>query len=377
MEEKTTPSEPWLYVISQVDKSLALEWFFRELYAKHTPIHIIFLHPKTPELQKYCVQLGYKTKWIKYQGKKDIPLAFIKTFSEIFTIRPSLIHTHLFDASLIGLSAAWLLRIKQRIHTRHHASMHHEYFQQAIKYDLFINKLSTKIIAISENIKNILIDREKVKAEKITVISHGFDLLYFNNVPTSRIDSIKQKYSITENRFVIGMISRYTHWKGIQYVIPAFKKIIIEFPNAFLVLANATGDYAKEIKELLNDLPENSYREIVFEKDSPALFKMFNVFVHVPIDDHSEAFGQVYIEALAANCPSIFTLSGIAKEFEKNEKNFTIVPFCDTDAIYFALRKIVLNLAEAQQEAVEGFNAVQKQFGIKMMIEKTLECYEG
>jgi glycosyltransferase involved in cell wall biosynthesis len=253
--------------------------------------------------------------------------------------------------------------------------MHHEYFPHVVKYDHMINYFSTKIIAVSENIRTILIEKENVQSKKINVIYHGFDLSNFDNVNTSCVIELQKKYSITPNMFVVGMISRYTHWKGIQYVIPAFKKLLKEFPQAVLVLANASGDYEIEIKSLLKNLPEGSYREILFEKDSPSLFKMFNVFVHVPIDDHSEAFGQVYVEALAAKCPSIFTISGIAKEFIIPDKNSIVVPFCNSEAIYFAMKNQLLDPTKSESLVLNGFNDVHKQFAIEIMIDKTLEYY--
>ena len=375
MGKSFTSSGTWLYVISDVNNSQAFENFFKAIRPSNNDIHILFLYPYAPELQIKCDQLGYKTKWIKYNSKKSIPKVFLKVCYQIIQLRPKLIHNHLFDASLIGLFASWILKVKIRIHTRHHASMHHEYFPHVVKYDNMINIFSTKIIAVSENIRTILIEKENVQSKKIKVIYHGFDLSNFNNVNSTRIIELQKKYNIEKNAFVVVMISRYTHWKGIQYVIPAFKKLLMEFPHSVLVLANASGDYTTEIKSLLKNLPVESYREISFEKDSPSLFKMFNVFVHVPIDDHSEAFGQVYVEALAAKCPTIFTISGIAKEFIIPDKNSTVVPFCNSEAIYFALRNQIIDPAKTESLVLNGFNDVHKHFAIEMMIDKTLECY--
>ena len=195
---------------------------------EHNDILICFLHPEKPQLLEFCSQLGYTTEWIKYNGKKDIFSAFRKILKLFRRVKPSLVHAHLFDASLIALSAAKVCFVKQRIHTRHHASMHHEYFPNTVKYDKIINSLSTKIIAISKNISEILIEKEGVDESKIYIIYHGFDIPFFNAVNADRVDKLKTTYSIPTDKFYIGMISRYTHWKGIQFVIPAFKRILKE-----------------------------------------------------------------------------------------------------------------------------------------------------
>ncbi len=43
--------------------------------------------------------------------------------------------------------------------------------------------------------------------------------------------------------------------------------------------------------------------------------------MHVTIGKHYEAFGQIYVEALAAGIPSVFTLTGIAPEIIEHEHN--------------------------------------------------------
>src|SRR5204863_3109374 len=119
-----------------------------------------------------------------------------------------------------------LAGVEKRIYSRHHGSYHHEYFPTAIKYDRFINFLSTDIVAISENVKNILIGYEGVPEEKIHLIHHGFDLDSFRNVSEEKIELMKQKYLPESAYPVVGVISRYIEWKGIQFIIPAFRKIL-------------------------------------------------------------------------------------------------------------------------------------------------------
>jgi hypothetical protein len=144
-----------------------------------------------------------------------------------------------------------------------------------VKYDRFINFCSTHIVAISENVKNVLIKQEGVSESKIHLIHHGFDqtLFDFNNELLK--STLKTKYKLTSNDPIIGVVSRYTKWKGIQFIIPAFKALLLEFPNAKLVLANASGDYKQHIQLMLSELPSNSYCEIEFEKDIFALYSTF------------------------------------------------------------------------------------------------------
>ncbi len=365
----------WIYVISLVESSLPMEWFFRELKKHNHQVLIVFLNPKQPYLMEVLVKNGYRCLFLPYNGKKDLFFVFWKLFKLFRQENPSIVHAHLFDACLIALPAAAFASVKKRVHTRHHASHHHFYFPHAVKYDKFINFWSTNIFAISQNVKDILVGKEGVLESKVSVVHHGFDFANFKAVTDAGIKDLKIKYNLQDKFPVIGVVSRYTHWKGIQFIIPAFEKVLSRFPNAVLVLANAKGDYVDEIKSLLVNLPAQNYREIVFEKDSATLYKLFNVFVHVPIDNHSEAFGQVYVEAMVAGIPCVYTISGIANEFVKHRDNALVVDYMNAEQIYDAVMEILSSPLEAGKRAENAYEQVLEIFDVTGMINETIRNY--
>ena len=202
----------------------------------------------------------------------------------------------------------------------------------------------------------------------------------FANVPAVDIELLRNKYNLTgrENHYpVIGVISRYTRWKGIQYIIPAYKLVLEQYPDALLILANAEGDYKNEIKQLLKSLPEKNYLEIAFEKELFALYKLFDFFVHVPINNHAEAFGQVYVESLAAGIPSIFTLSGIANEFIFNNKNAIVVNYNNSVEIYKSLLLLLDDMILAEKIKTYGKKRVTDLFDLNLMIQKLEQLYSN
>jgi glycosyltransferase involved in cell wall biosynthesis len=361
-------SEKVAYIVSNIQKSLAFEWIATQLNKEKFDLSFILLNDNDSDLEQFLKLHHIPVCRVLYRGKKDILRALFQIRSILAKNKINIVHTHLFEASLIGLTAAQLAGVKKRIHTRHSSSYHHVYFPHMVKYDKYINARSTDIVAISENVKKILIENENVPAKKIHLIYHGFDLNSFRNVSKEEIDQLKTKYNPVNNAPVIGVISRYTEWKGIQYIIGAFKKLLLHYPDALLLLSNANGNYKKEIKELLKDLPKRNYNEIVFENNIFALYHLFDIFVHVPIDDSVEAFGQIYVEALASGIPSVFTLSGIATEFIEDKKNALVVPYKNADAIYEAMLSILQNKVLAQRITTNGKKDVEEQFGLENFI---------
>jgi len=364
------------YIVSNIDKAVAFEWISDQIDRSKFELSFIILNSSDSYLYQWLQKRGLESYLIQHQGKKSYLSSFLKIVRLLLRIKSNVVHTHLFDANLIGLTAAKLLGIKKRIYTRHHSTYHHDNFPQAVKYDKWSNKMATQIVAITENVKNVLIEKEAVLNEKIRLIHHGFDLERFQNVSQSDIKDLRQEYKLEQDNFpVVGVVSRYITWKGIQYIIPAFKQILKENPCAKLVLANATGPDANFIKEELKQLPKGSYIEIVFEPNLFALYYLFDIYIHVPTDSHIEAFGQTYVEALAAGVPCVFTLSGVANEFIKDKENALVVAYKNSAEIFTALQFLLSSEPLRQKLITNGRESV-KQFNLDLFIHKLEDLYE-
>lgn len=356
------------FVISNIHKSLAFEWIAENIDAKKYTLHFFLLNNADSYLEHWLRQRNYYVCRINYSSKYSLPWAIIMMFFLLAKNRIAVVHCHLFDASLVGLIAAKLAGVQKRIYTRHHAMMNHQYYPNNVKVDLLINSMATLIIAPSQVVRESLIRVEKVSPQKVTTFHHGFDLKLFAYPDKESVDNLRSKYN-PENKYpVIGIISRYIHLKGIQNIIPAFKNLLTRYPNALLILANANGDYSQTIKKMLSDLPKKNYAEIPFENENTALYKLFDMHIHVPISKDIEAFGQTYVEALAAGIPSIFTLAGVAPEFIVNEHNALLVDYNHSQQIFDAMLKL-LNDNDLRAKIIkQGISDVNKLFSLDKMI---------
>jgi glycosyltransferase involved in cell wall biosynthesis len=332
------------------------------------------MNPTASPLEDYFKVHNVPCLVVPYHSKYDLPKAVIRISLFLRKNRISVVHAHLFDAGLAGLTAAFISGVPSRIYTRHHATFHHEYFPAMVKYDKLINTMATKIIAPSMVVMDVLIQREKVPVDKVRLIHHGFRFQEWEKRNDARIEHLKSKYRISGSP-VIGVISRWTKWKGIQYIIPAFKQLLVEFPEAQLVLANANGDYAASIRALLMEIPARNVCIIPFEEDFPSLYHVFTLFVHVPVNEHCEAFGQVYVEALALGIPSVFTLSGIAHEFIKDEENALVVGYENSVAIDTAMKRLLGDEPLRNKLIINGKISVHERFGVTQMIKSFEAVY--
>lgn len=348
-------------IISDTNKSLAFEIIAKGLKNNGLNISYILLQNEESDFSLFLKTNDIQYYLIPFNGKKSYLTVLFKIYRLLKKIKPTIIHTHLRDANLLGLIAAKLARIKHRVYTRHHSTSNHEYYPHAVKWDKLINSISTNIISISKNVSETLINSEGVNENKLTLIYHGFELDKFKNPNSSKILDLKNKYQIkSDDTPIIGVISRYIHLKGLQYIIPAFAEIKKTYPHAHLVLANAVGSDSAKIKNLLQTLlSPNDYTEIAFESDLHNLYGVFDYFIHAPINKEIEAFGQTYIESLAAKVPSVFTLSGIANEIIVDKENAILVPYCSSNEITKALLTLIKNKDLCDKLILNGLRSVQ------------------
>ncbi|CAN5416591.1 glycosyltransferase [soil metagenome] len=363
-----------VFIIAHINKSLQFEWMIEGLLRRNFSLSFILLGEATTELSAFIVKNHLLIYNIELHNSRGLFRVFFKVVSLLKKIKPDVVHTHLYHANLTGLLAAKITGVKKRIYTRHHATIHLQHFPKAVFADKFINSLATDIIIPSLSLYDVLVKLEGAQPEKIHHIPHGFNLGYFSNRDESAVASLRTKYNLSGHP-VVGVIARHVEWKGVQYIIPAFKEVLKKYTESHLILANVGGDFKNEITSLLSDLPDRNYSLICFESNAAALYHCFDLFVHVPVDRDCEAFGQTYVEALASGVPSVFTLSGIGNEFLRDRENALIVRYRDSEAIYTALIGLIEDPLLANGLREKGKAVVNERFSVDKMIDRLSKLY--
>jgi glycosyltransferase involved in cell wall biosynthesis len=358
------------YIISDINKAVFFEHTALLMRARGVELSWILINSKDSELAYFLEIHHFQVAYLKASSPLR-SFAAIKSCKKILNQwNIDVVHCHLGTANWVGLWAGLWAGVSKRIFTRHAGKSLEWQYKEAI-IDQIQNRLATDIVSISLNIHELLI-AQGVSEHKIHLIHHGFDLERMKNHDENEVARIKSFYNPQSKYPIVGVVARWLELKGIQYIIPAFEKLLEDYPNAKLCLFNASNraEYAHVLKPILKNLPIGSYEYIGFESNVYDLYSLFDIYVHTPVDPYCEAFGQTYVEALAAGVPSIFTLSGVAREFVAEEPLAHIVPFRDSEAIYEAMKK---QLASPPKNTIHG--AFFKNFELNTYIEKLEALY--
>jgi len=288
----------------------------------------IFVGEPTPDLSEAAITHDLEHVRIPYTSRRDIPLAVLRARRALRSHGVQVVHSHGIEGTVVGLLAALTSGISERLHTRHHATMHHEAGPRRARVaDRIVNRLSTTIIATCSNVRNCLVDRENVDPSKVRILEYRLDIEEFSDVSDERVAAIRSRYGLVPTQRTVGMITRFVWWKGVEYGLEAFTRFLTIDPDAVLVIAKAVGPYESVVRPLLDAIPERNYRLIEHEQDVAALYKTFDTIMHLPVTGGVEAWGQVYVEAMAAGVPLICTQSGIGNDLLVDGENCLLVDY--------------------------------------------------
>ena len=362
---------------SNISKFIWLEWLCETLDSDRFDLSFIILNPNDSEIETWLEERGFPTESIRYNGKKDFPWALLRVYRLLRQWQPDIVHAHLFDATLATMIAGRLAKVPVRVYTRHHSTYHHEYMPKALKWDRAMQACSTHVIAISEVVERVLVEREGVPRAKIGLLHHGFRLEEFEQIDPDAVAGMKMKYGIEDDDFVVGAVSRLMMLKGVHHMARAVRQFMEHQPKAKFVLANAVGPDASRLRALISEtLPADRVVLIEYERDMPSLYAMFDVFLHTPISAEIEAFGQTYVEAMAAGIPSIVTISGIANEYVVDGENAVVVDHDSGEAILKGLLRLVGDPALRDRLVANGRRDVRERFALERQVEKLSAMYE-
>jgi glycosyltransferase involved in cell wall biosynthesis len=146
------------------------------------------------------------------------------------------------------------------------------------------------------------------------------------DIPQAR-QKLREMFNIPPEQTIILFMSRLHYKKGLDYLIPALSKVKSQ-EFTFILAGNGSPDYEAEISEILinNQLDHCTHRPgFVTGEMKDILLQGSDIFV---LTSHSENFGVVVLEAMAAGLTTIVT-PGVALASMIQENDVGYVPELD------------------------------------------------
>ncbi len=283
--------------------------------------------------------------------------------------KPDILHTHLPRADLLGFLSrlggfpdSWVCSL-------HGIYANHWRGRWALPLFGAVWRRADRIIAISEAVKNWLVQDYKVQPEKVQVVYYGIEPERW----ASPVQDLRAIWGL-EGKPLVGTVGRLEPVKGHDLLIRAMPSVVRQFPEATLLIAGHDPQgYGRVLERLVRQLGVESHvRFLGFQNDIPSFLRAIDVFAFA---SRSEGFGQVVIEAMAAGKPVVVSRIAPLTEIVTDGETGLHADLENPESFGEKIVWLLSHREEAHAMGKRGQEVVRQQFSAETMAFQTLSIY--
>ncbi|MBN8666789.1 MAG: glycosyltransferase [Chitinophagales bacterium] len=348
-----------LFCLSHIKKSLQWFWFAEQLKKEGINQVYVIIDINADEDLYLCddlAKLDLPVYKLPHTGKWSHIKNMLMVSDLIKEYNVDLIHSSLPFGNLVGQVAGRMAGLNKLVTTCENVSWAHDFNnKKQERLDKFTFNTAQRVIATSDIARKYLDENWDFDKSKLSTIYHGVKPADYEVSP-ERVQAVREQLKDLnlENSFVVGVLSRFEFWKGHQFIIEA-ARLLKDYPEIRFFIFGVKGSFYDEAMQLIEEYGlEDKVVYGGFVNDTSALYQLFDVHLHVPIDEHVETGGITIIEGMIAQRPQILTLSGYAYQSARHMVNAYVVPFKDAEAIAKAVIFMKQNPEEAKRMAAQA-----------------------
>lgn len=330
-----------------------------EHYSKQPGYNIYFITNGGDAISKLG-RIGVNPHIIKFNEGIRNTKYFIPNLRDLMAFckenQINIIHTHHRYPELISVLIAKRLNIKT-ITTAH----------SIVGGYRFLSYKSDKIIAVSDAVKNNIINKFHKAENKISTIHNC--LLPWKRPGIEQIEPLKKKLNINKHDFVILFLGRINKIKGIDILITAFREVKKDYPNMNLIMV---GDILDETFQLMNVDEGEDIIHLEAREDLTSFYEICDIVV---LPSREESFPYVMLETGYVNKPLIASNTGGIAEFIYDNVNGFLFETGKSINLIKKIKFVIENSEKAKKVAEQLHQKVNKYCNCENYFIKLEESY--
>jgi glycosyltransferase involved in cell wall biosynthesis len=332
------------------------------------------LNPMAGWLQEYMESQGVECFSCNSRRRTEYPSGMIRLARYLRHNHIDILHTHLFEPSVIGLLAGAIARTRTRIETRHYSDYHTRINKKwHVRLDQLCTRLSHSVIAVSKHTAEHMIEAENAPREKVHTVMNGID---FDRVKVSGPDArarIRREFA-AEDSFLLLIVARLHPEKGHSYLFKALPEIRRRAKKPVRLLVAGVGTFDAAYREEVRALGCDDIVTFVgFRKDSPDLMAAADILI---LPSVAEAFGLVLAESVYLGTPVVATQVGGIPEIINDGLDGVLVPPADSDSLAETIAGLLNDSERRFKMAGTGREKVLTKFRFQDMVRHYEAVYE-
>ena len=301
-----------------------------------------------------------------YRGELDIRI-FFQISKLIIQKKPDLIHIHSRrGVDFYGGLASFLLRktclLTRRVDNKERFPV--------LKVKYFFYK---KIIAISDEIKNILI-KEGLSGKKVITVKSAIAIEKNSKTYVLKNEFRNENNIFDPNTILIVIVAQLIPRKGHMLLLDAFRDVKKNNNNIRLFIYGR-GHLKEKIKDYIdkNNLQEHVYLK-GFLSEIRSVLHCFDFLVHPA---QKEGLGIALLEAASLQLPIVATRVGGIPEIVHDNVNGLLVQPQSKKSLSDAMLKLTQNPSLRKKLGKEGPKIVKRDFSVEKMVDGNLQVYKS
>ena len=235
-----------------------------------------------------------------------------------------------------------------------------------------INAGADVVIAVSKQLREDIIGRTPLRANRTRVIYNGIDTSAFRR-PRSR--TLREKFGWPGNAIVIGSLGNIRPAKGYDILLRAAARLQKSpRPYRFVIAGQGKGDLYEKLLSLRDELGlKESVRFLGFIDDAGDFLANIDLFLSSSV---SEGLPLSAIQAMAANLPLIATRCGGYEELIQDHENGWLVEVGNPDAIADAIDSLTRDTRLQAALGKQARRHVVETYDIRVMLTAYENIYD-
>jgi glycosyltransferase involved in cell wall biosynthesis len=278
-------------------------------------------------------------------------LAIASLCATLYRIRPQMVHAHTPKAGLLGMIAAWILRVPIRIYHIHGLPL--VTMKGPRRWLLMLSEsvaslFATQVLCVSRSVRNVAVQHRLCSRRKLAVLRfgscNGIDVDRRFNPQTVTAGAglrVRDSLGIPHDALTIGFVGRLAHDKGLIELDQAWKKLRDEFPELRLIIVGS-----RDARDPLHADIEASLREdprVHIIKETTVIEEFYAAFDICVLPTYREGLPNVLLEAGAMHCATVATRVPGCIDVVRDGKTGLLVPPRDAQALQAAIRQYLVS----------------------------------
>ncbi len=282
--------------------------------------------------------------------------------------QPAILHTHGWDADIIGWMASRGMKIRQVVHIH---VMLDWLKSKRIKHR--VRRWLTRLIFRDQNVFPVAVSAAvqrywakylPMDEKTIRIIRNGIDVERFQPA----VHAIPHSSEVP----IIGVAARLSPMKGIEYLLDALG-ILNHHGIKFKLKVAGEGNYRTVLEQRARDA--GITQQICFlgyVENMPAFYQSIDLFV---LPSFTEGFPLSVLEAMATGIPVVASAVGGIPEILRDEIDGFLFPSGDTVALSVAIQRMIGDKDLRQRMAQNARQRIENEFPLERFFCKIIDFY--